>query len=30
MGILDKHGVIEKNATILLVGSLLVVTVGAS
>lgn len=28
MGILDKHGVIEKNATILLVGSLLVVTVG--
>ncbi|MDA5095182.1 cytochrome-c oxidase, cbb3-type subunit II [Aliiroseovarius sp. KMU-50] len=28
MGILDKHGVIEKNATLLLVGSLLVVTVG--
>lgn len=28
MGILDKHGVIEKNATILLVGSLLVVAVG--
>ncbi|MCL7463518.1 cytochrome-c oxidase, cbb3-type subunit II [Phaeovulum sp. NW3] len=28
MGILDKHGVIEKNATLLLIGSFLVVTVG--
>ncbi|EAQ13399.1 MULTISPECIES: cytochrome-c oxidase, cbb3-type subunit II [Maritimibacter] len=28
MGILDKHAVLEKNATLLLVGSLLVVTVG--
>ncbi|UWP99079.1 cytochrome-c oxidase, cbb3-type subunit II [Aliiroseovarius crassostreae] len=28
MGILDKHVVLEKNATLLLVGSLLVVTVG--
>ncbi|WP_380054541.1 cytochrome-c oxidase, cbb3-type subunit II [Falsihalocynthiibacter sp. SS001] len=28
MGILDKHKVIEKNATLLLVGSLLVVSVG--
>ncbi|MZR13460.1 cytochrome-c oxidase, cbb3-type subunit II [Maritimibacter sp. DP07] len=28
MGILDKHKVLEKNATLLLVGSLLVVTVG--
>ncbi|TIX45898.1 MAG: cytochrome-c oxidase, cbb3-type subunit II, partial [Mesorhizobium sp.] len=28
MGLMDKHAVIEKNATLLLVGSLLVVTVG--
>jgi cytochrome c oxidase cbb3-type subunit 2 len=28
MGILDKHQVLEKNATLLLVGSLLVVTIG--
>ena len=28
MGILDKHAIIEKNATLLLVGSLLVVSVG--
>ncbi len=28
MGIMDKHAVIERNATLLLVGSLLVVTVG--
>ncbi|MBX9456594.1 MAG: cytochrome-c oxidase, cbb3-type subunit II [Rhizobium sp.] len=28
MGILDKHAIIEKNATLLLVGSLLVVTIG--
>jgi cytochrome c oxidase cbb3-type subunit 2 len=28
MGIMDKHAIIEKNATLLLVGSLLVVTVG--
>ncbi len=28
MGILDRHKVIEKNATLLLVGSLLVVTIG--
>lgn len=28
MGLIDKHAVIEKNATLLLVGSLLVVTVG--
>ena len=28
MGILDKHAVLEKNATLLLVGSLLVVTIG--
>ena len=27
MGILDKHAVLEKNATLLLVGSFLVVTV---
>ncbi|TIV43090.1 MAG: cytochrome-c oxidase, cbb3-type subunit II, partial [Mesorhizobium sp.] len=28
MGLIDKHSLIEKNATLLLVGSLLVVTVG--
>jgi len=28
MGILDKHAIIEKNATLLLVGSLLVVSIG--
>ena len=28
MGILDKHAILEKNATLLLVGSLLVVTIG--
>lgn len=28
MGILDRHAIIEKNATLLLVGSLLVVTIG--
>jgi cytochrome c oxidase cbb3-type subunit II len=28
MGILDKHGVIERNASLLLVGSLLVVSIG--
>ncbi|TIL79770.1 MAG: cytochrome-c oxidase, cbb3-type subunit II, partial [Mesorhizobium sp.] len=28
MGLMDKHAIIEKNATLLLVGSLLVVTVG--
>jgi cytochrome c oxidase cbb3-type subunit 2 len=28
MGILEKHSIIEKNATLLLVGSLLVVTIG--
>ncbi|TIU63076.1 MAG: cytochrome-c oxidase, cbb3-type subunit II, partial [Mesorhizobium sp.] len=28
MGLIDKHALIEKNATLLLVGSLLVVTVG--
>lgn len=28
MSILDKHGVIERNATLLLVGSLLVVSIG--
>lgn len=28
MGLMDKHALIEKNATLLLVGSLLVVTVG--
>ncbi len=28
MGLLDKHGTIERNATLLLVGSILVVTVG--
>jgi cytochrome c oxidase cbb3-type subunit 2 len=28
MSILDKHGIIERNATLLLVGSLLVVTIG--
>ena len=28
MGLLDKHGVLEKNATLLLAGSLLVVTIG--
>lgn len=28
MGILDKHGVIERNATLLLVGSLFVVSIG--
>ncbi len=28
MGILDKHGVIERNATLLMVGSLLVVSIG--
>ncbi len=28
MGIMDKHAIIEKNATLLLVGSLLVVTIG--
>ena len=28
MGILDKHKILEKNATLLLVGSLLVVTIG--
>lgn len=28
MGLMDRHGVIERNATLLLVGSLLVVTVG--
>ena len=28
MGLLDKHRFIEKNATLLFVGSLLVVTVG--
>ena len=28
MGILDKHGVIEKNASLLLIGSFLIVTVG--
>src|SRR5574343_378655 len=28
MGILDRHGIIEKNASLLLVGSLLVVAVG--
>ncbi|TIU17587.1 MAG: cytochrome-c oxidase, cbb3-type subunit II, partial [Mesorhizobium sp.] len=26
MGLMDKHAIIEKNATLLLVGSLLVVT----
>ncbi|WP_376874592.1 cytochrome-c oxidase, cbb3-type subunit II [Albirhodobacter sp. R86504] len=28
MGLLDKHGVIEKNASLLLIGSFLVVTIG--
>ncbi len=28
MGLLDKHGVIERNATLLMVGSLLVVSIG--
>ena len=28
MGLIDKHALIEKNATLLLIGSLLVVTVG--
>ncbi len=28
MALLDKHAVIEKNATLLLAGSLLVVTIG--
>ncbi|RVB97928.1 cytochrome-c oxidase, cbb3-type subunit II, partial [Mesorhizobium sp. M7A.F.Ca.AU.002.06.1.1] len=28
MGLMDRHALIEKNATLLLVGSLLVVTVG--
>ena len=28
MGLMDRHAIIEKNATLLLVGSLLVVTVG--
>ena len=28
MGLMDKHAIIEKNATLLLVGSLLVVTIG--
>src|SRR6201991_1360030 len=28
MGLMDKHALIEKNATLLLIGSLLVVTVG--
>jgi cytochrome c oxidase cbb3-type subunit 2 len=28
MGILDKHAILEKNATLLLIGSLLVVTIG--
>ncbi len=28
MGLMDRHGIIERNATLLLVGSLLVVTVG--
>src|ERR1051325_9720674 len=30
MSILDKHGVIERNATLLLVGSLLVVSIGGA
>ncbi|TIR96333.1 MAG: cytochrome-c oxidase, cbb3-type subunit II, partial [Mesorhizobium sp.] len=28
MGLMDKHALIERNATLLLVGSLLVVTIG--